>query len=111
MENILYCTNLHDFKSEGGSLCFFHGDEEIRIAYEDVLSLSAESNMSAKSGAYVRFTLCTEKATLTLDSDNPQFFDVLFDILCLELDVDMEELFNISAAETRTEKCIYKKNV
>ena len=109
MEKVLLRTNLHGFKSEESSLVFLHGDEEIRMPYADVLSLKAESNMSAKAGAYVKITLETKNHSLILDSENEQFFDVLFDILCIELDVDVVELFNISAAETKTEKVIYVK--
>lgn len=109
MEKILYSANLHGFHSENGELLFMHGEDEVAISYGDVNVLKAESNMSAKTGAYVRITLDTDNASLVLDSDNGEFFDVLFDILCIELDVDMEELFNISAAETKTEKIIYTK--
>lgn len=109
MEKILLRTNLHGFRSEGGSLLFSHGDTEIKIPFCSILSLSAESNMSAKSGAYVKVTVDTEEYSLVLDTDNEEFFDVLFDMLCIELDVDMVELSNISAADTRTEKIIYTK--
>lgn len=111
MGKIMYSTNLSGFRSEGGALRFMHGDEKITLLYSDITEIRLMSNMSAKNGAYVKCVVDSENICLVTDSDNEQFFDVLFDMLCIELNVDMVEVFNISAAETKTEKTVYKKEI
>ena len=110
MGKVLYSTNLHDFESKDGALLFYHDEEQVVLPYDDITEITVQSNMSAKSGAYVKCMIESDGISLVIDSDNEQFFDVLFDMLCIELNVDMIELFNISAAEIKTEKTVYKKN-
>lgn len=109
MERIMYSAGLMGFCSKDDTLVFHHGEDEIRIAYDDVVCIELESDMSAKTGAYVRFCLETENATLKMDSEHAEFFDVLFEMISVELDVDLDEIFNIAAANTRTKKTVYQK--
>lgn len=109
MEKILYSANLRNFEKEGEAFTFIHGENTVNIDFDDIQSITLESNMSAKSGAYVLLTLDTNDISLVIESEHPEFFDLLFDILCVELDVNMDEVFNISVANTKTKRTVYQK--
>lgn len=82
---------------------------EQNIAFCDITELVLHSDMSAKDGATITLYMETTEKCFSVDSGSAAFFELLFDTLCVYLNVNMDAVFSAAASNHKMQVCIYNR--
>lgn len=109
MEKVRIDKGLYGFKIIDGGFSYCHGKEDVlTIMLCDIKHITIEGDMNASTGAYVNLEIETDEFDITINSESADFFDVL-EYINENLDTDLEAVFSMSSANTKTKRVIFDK--